>query len=72
MTTEKAAERAARPAPSPEELDAFLQMSKEEIARLVLCLLIEEALKGQLAALLPPAPGVATTPEPEKTPRRSA
>lgn len=35
--------------PSPEELDAFMHLSREEIGRLVLWLLVEEGLKDQLA-----------------------
>ena len=35
--------------PSPDDLDAYLDLKREEIARLVLCLLIEEALKGRLS-----------------------
>lgn len=43
--------------PPLEELDAYLDLSAEEIARLVLCLLIEEALRGRLAVFRhdPPA-----------------
>ena len=36
--------------PPPEELDAYLHMGAEDIARLVLCLLVEEALRRRLAA----------------------
>jgi hypothetical protein len=36
--------------PQSEELDAYLQLGAEEIARLVLCLLIAEALKSKLAS----------------------
>jgi hypothetical protein len=35
---------------SPEELDAYLDLSNDDIARIVLCLLIEEALRGRLMA----------------------
>lgn len=48
--------------PSPEELEAYLQLGTREIARLVLCLLIEEGLASQLASFrsrpkdLPPQP----------------
>lgn len=35
--------------PPGDELDAYLDLGAEEIARLVLCLLIEEALRGRLA-----------------------
>ena len=34
----------------PEELAAYLDLSAEEISRVILCLLIEEALRGRLAA----------------------
>jgi hypothetical protein len=34
----------------PDNLDAYLDLSAEDIARLVLCLLLEEALRGRLAA----------------------
>ncbi len=37
--------------PSPEELDAYLHLRKEEIVRLVLCLLIEDGLREQVASL---------------------
>ena len=37
--------------PSSEELEAYLHLRKEEIVRLVLCLLIEEALRDQLSSL---------------------
>jgi hypothetical protein len=40
-----------KPAPSAEELNGYLHLSTEEIARLVLCLMIEEALKGHLSSL---------------------
>ncbi len=36
--------------PTPGELEAFMGLSNQEIARLVLCLLIEEALQSQLSA----------------------
>ncbi len=36
--------------PSPEELDAYMHLTAEETARLVLWLLIEEAFDRQLAA----------------------
>ena len=35
--------------PSPEELNAYLHLGREDIVRLVLCLMIEEALQGELA-----------------------
>jgi hypothetical protein len=34
----------------PEELAAYLDLSAEEISRIILCLLIEEVLRGRLAA----------------------
>jgi hypothetical protein len=37
----------------PEELDAYLDLGNDDIARIVLCLLIEEALRGRLAAYRP-------------------
>ncbi len=37
--------------PSHEEIEAYLKLKKEEIVRLVLCLLIEEALREQIQAL---------------------
>jgi hypothetical protein len=43
-----------RSGPSPEVLDAYLILNAEDIARLILCLMIEEALLGKLASL--PAP----------------
>ena len=33
----------------PENLEAYMDLGKEDIARLVLCLLIEERLKERLA-----------------------
>ena len=33
----------------PDNLDAFMDLGGQDIARLVLCLLIEEALEGRLA-----------------------
>jgi hypothetical protein len=48
-----------------------LDFSHEEIVKLVLCLLIEEALKGQIASLLE-APEFAATQALQKTPRCSA
>lgn len=46
--------------PPAVELDSYLFMSVAEIARLVLCLLVEEALRDRLAAFrrqdLPPEP----------------
>jgi len=35
--------------PSDAELEPYIGMSREEIARLVLCLLAEETLRGRLA-----------------------
>ena len=43
--------------PSVEELDAYLNMTKEELIRLVLCLLIEDALRNQILSL-PPSIGL--------------
>lgn len=34
----------------PEEIAAYLELSAEEISRIILCLLIEEALRSKLAA----------------------
>ncbi len=42
--------------PPPEELDAYLGLGTEDIARLVLCLLIEEALRRRLAVYRPQNP----------------
>jgi hypothetical protein len=39
--------------PPPDELDAYLDLSAEEISRIILCLLIEEALRGRLAVYRP-------------------
>lgn len=39
--------------PTAEELDAYLHLTPEEIARLVLYLLVEEALKSRLSSALP-------------------
>ncbi len=36
-----------------EQLDAYLSMTSEDIARLILCLLIEETLKQRLAGFRP-------------------
>jgi hypothetical protein len=57
--------------PSPEEIQALIDLGAEEIARIVLCLLIDEAVKGQIASLIPGSHRAATS-EPERTPRRSA
>lgn len=35
--------------PPADEIKAYMHLSREEIARLVLCLLIEDALQSQLA-----------------------
>lgn len=35
--------------PSPEGFEAYLDLTSEEIARIVLCLLIEESLRERLA-----------------------
>jgi hypothetical protein len=40
--------------PRPEELDAYMHLSKQDIARLVLCLLIEETLGGRLVPFRSP------------------
>jgi hypothetical protein len=42
-----------RTEPTPEELESYLRLTPSEIVRLVLCLLIGEALQGQVAELLP-------------------
>ena len=34
---------------SPQELDPYIDLEREEIARIVLCLLVEEGLKARLA-----------------------
>lgn len=39
--------------PTPEDLDAYMRMSKAEVVKLVLCLLIEDTLRGRLAAFRP-------------------
>lgn len=52
--------------PSDAELEAY-QLTREEIVRLVLCLLLEERLWPITQAADPEA-----TPGPEKTPRHSA
>jgi hypothetical protein len=36
--------------PLPEQLDAYLGLGRQDIARLVLCLLMAEALENQLAS----------------------
>ena len=41
--------------PAPEELDAYMRLSLKDVARLVLCLLIEEELERRMAELLPRA-----------------
>jgi hypothetical protein len=41
---------AARMDVSPEKLDLYLDLTAGEISRIILCLLIEEALRGRLAA----------------------
>ena len=38
--------------PLPEEFAAYVYLSTQDIARLVLCLLIEEEFKDQVASLL--------------------
>lgn len=37
--------------PTTEEIDAYLRLGKDEIVRLVLCLLIEDAVRSQVASL---------------------
>jgi hypothetical protein len=37
--------------PSAEELESYLNLRKEEIVRLVMCLLIEDGLRKQVASL---------------------
>jgi hypothetical protein len=39
--------------PTPEQIEPLLYLSREGIARLVLWLLVEEALRGQLSAFRP-------------------
>jgi hypothetical protein len=36
--------------PPPDDLDAYLDLTADEVARLILCLLVEEALRCRLAA----------------------
>jgi hypothetical protein len=50
MTGKKATEKSD---PPPDHLETYLDLTAEEIARIVLCLLIEEALKRRLAAFRP-------------------
>jgi hypothetical protein len=50
LTAARAATGEALAEPAPEHLDAYTHLSKQEIARLVLCLLIEERLVERLAA----------------------
>lgn len=38
----------------PGDLDAYIDMTAEEIARLILSLMVEEALRERLAAFRPP------------------
>jgi hypothetical protein len=52
----KATERASghvAAGPVPDELEAYRLLTKQQIATLVLCLLIEEGLKAQLASFRP-------------------
>jgi hypothetical protein len=42
--------KAARLDAPPEELDPNLDLTAEEVSRIILCLLIEEALRGRLDA----------------------
>ena len=46
-------ERAGWSDPTPEQIEPLLRLSREGISRLVLWLLIEEALGGQLSAFRP-------------------
>jgi hypothetical protein len=41
------------PEETSEQFDAYLSMTSEDIARLILCLLIEEKLRQRLAAFRP-------------------
>jgi hypothetical protein len=51
MTVKMAAERPKLSGqPLPEQLDAYLGLGTQDIARLVLCLLMQEALGNQLAS----------------------
>ena len=47
--------------PTSEDIESLMRLTPEEIARIVLCLLVEEALRERLAAFrpqhLPPQPG---------------
>jgi hypothetical protein len=43
-------DKAARADVPPEELDPYFDLSVGDISRIILCLLIEEALRGRLAA----------------------
>ncbi len=38
------------PGKTPEKLEVYLQMTSGELARLVLCLIVEDMLRGRLAA----------------------
>jgi hypothetical protein len=42
--------------PTPEQLEAYQRLSEAEVVRLVLCLLVEEAVKKQRDALCPYLP----------------
>jgi hypothetical protein len=43
--------------PEPtDDLTAYADMSNSELARILLCLLVEELLRGQLAEYLSPEP----------------
>ena len=44
-----------RAGPAPEELEKYLRLTHADVARLVLCLLIEDALRRRLSELLPAA-----------------
>ena len=52
----------ARHQPSVEELEAYMHLTQAEITRLVLCLLIEEALGERLAAFRSPPQDLAPQP----------
>jgi hypothetical protein len=48
VTAEKAGAGPTRP--PPEELEPFMNLRPADVARIVLCLLVEEGLKKRLAA----------------------
>ena len=49
LTAREAAHQPAAAEPSSDELDAYLHLGAADVARLVLCLLVEEALRDRLA-----------------------